>query len=95
MGMRATQEVREAYSIAEACEVGGFGKTTLYDMVNEGRLRVRKLGSKTLVLRSDLLQFLEALPSMTEGEEPAPAREASSSHLNRSAVTRSRPTPRR
>jgi excisionase family DNA binding protein len=66
MHRRTINEVHEAYSVADACKIGGFGKSTFYKVVNERRLRVRKLGSKTLVLRSDLLEFLKALPTVTE-----------------------------
>ena len=47
-----------------------IGRTKIYDAINEGLLRAKKLGRKTLILRSDLLQFLEALPSMTAAVEP-------------------------
>ena len=53
----------EALSVQETCEVGGFGKSTFYVLVNSGLLPAKKLGKKTLVLRSDLLKFLATLPS--------------------------------
>ena len=33
-----------AYSVSEACKVSSFGRTYLYQLINEGRLEVRKFG---------------------------------------------------
>lgn len=38
-----------AYSIDEACRVSSLGRTRLYQLINEGRLQVRKLGKRTLI----------------------------------------------
>jgi excisionase family DNA binding protein len=57
---------QEAYTVDETCEAGRFGRTTFYAQLKKGRLRARKLGSKTLVLRADLLDFLKSLPDATE-----------------------------
>src|SRR5262249_31190550 len=53
----------EALTIPEACAASRVGRTILYRAINEGRLVARKLGKRTLILRSDLRQFLAALPS--------------------------------
>jgi excisionase family DNA binding protein len=70
MGAHFITDVREAYSPAEVCDLCSFGLTTLYAEIKAGRLRARKLGKKTLVLRSDLRAYLEALPSMTVLNKP-------------------------
>jgi excisionase family DNA binding protein len=57
---------QEAYTVDETCKAGRFGRTTFYEELKKGRLRARKLGSKTLVLRADLLDFLKSLPNATE-----------------------------
>jgi excisionase family DNA binding protein len=53
---------REGLSIAEACAAAGIGRTKLYEAIADGRLKARKLGKRTLILRDDLFQFLAALP---------------------------------
>jgi len=54
---------REALSIAEVGAVAGLGRTKIYEAISDGRLRARKCGKRTLVLRDDLRDFLASLPS--------------------------------
>lgn len=53
---------KEGLSISEACAFAGLGRTKIYQAINEGTLKARKCGKRTLVLREDLRQFLAALP---------------------------------
>ena len=53
---------REGLSISEACRVAGIGRTKIYEAISDGRLKARKLGKRTLVLRADLQSFLANLP---------------------------------
>ena len=76
MGAHFITDVREAYSPAEVCDLCSFGLTTFYAEIKKGRLRARKLGKRTLVLRGDLREYLEALPSMTDADDPATRRRA-------------------
>jgi len=55
---------RTAYSIAEVMAQSGLGRDTIYKAINQGRLKARKLGRRTIILASDLQAFLEALPVM-------------------------------
>ena len=55
----------DALSIADACEKAGVGRSTIYEAIAEGRLKARKLGRRTLILRDDFTQFLVALPEIT------------------------------
>jgi excisionase family DNA binding protein len=57
---------REGLSVSEACMVAGIGRSRLYGAIAAGILKARKHGKRTLILRSDLLEFLKALPSATE-----------------------------
>ena len=54
---------RLAYSIAEFCQVSGLGRSSVYELIRSGRLAVRKIGSRTLILRIDAEKFLLSLPS--------------------------------
>ena len=61
--MTTTSEFnREGLSISEACSFAGIGRTKIYEAITSGSLKARKVGSRTIVLRSDLLKFLTDLP---------------------------------
>ena len=52
----------EGLSPEEAAVVAGLGRTTVFKLIAEGALPARKVGKKTIVLRADLMRFLEELP---------------------------------
>jgi excisionase family DNA binding protein len=58
---------RAAYSIAEFCGTHGIGRSTVYELINNGRLTARKLGKRTLIMRSDAEAFLSSLPKINGG----------------------------
>lgn len=51
-----------SYSINEACAAIGIGRTKLYEMIASKKLKVRKLGDRTLIRRPDLQRFVDKLP---------------------------------
>jgi excisionase family DNA binding protein len=53
-----------AYTLAEVCTAVRTGMTALYEEINSGRLRAVKRGRRTLVLSSDLRDWLERLPAI-------------------------------
>ncbi|MBX9989353.1 MAG: helix-turn-helix domain-containing protein [Phreatobacter oligotrophus] len=53
---------RLAYSVDEAAACLGLSRAHVYRMIAQGRLQPRKAGKRTLILRSDLVAFLESLP---------------------------------
>lgn len=52
----------EAYTPEQAAVILGCGKTTLFRLLKEKQIDGRKLGRKTLILRSELERFLASLP---------------------------------
>ena len=48
-----------SYSIREAAEVSGIGRTTIYDLIKAAQLRPVKIGTRTLIRHSDLEALLE------------------------------------
>jgi excisionase family DNA binding protein len=42
----------------------GIGINSFYEAVRSGRLKAKKLGSKTLVLREDIKEFARSLPDL-------------------------------
>jgi excisionase family DNA binding protein len=58
-----------AVSISDATKIIGCGRTKLYELVAEGKLPARKLGTRTLVLYKDLLELVRSAPepSLTKG----------------------------
>ena len=50
---------RIAYTIAQAAEACGLPRSTLRDRVSSGELPARKRCGKYLILRSDLLKWLQ------------------------------------
>ncbi len=51
-----------AYTIDEVVEAGGGGRTAVYEAIKNGALKARKRGKMTVILASDLAQYLENLP---------------------------------
>ena len=50
-------------SIEEARAATGLGRTKLYQLINSGELKARKIGKRTIILRDDLDAFLSGLES--------------------------------
>jgi len=48
-----------AYSINDACKVLGIGRTYLYQLISEGRVRACKLGKRTLIPAASLNGLVE------------------------------------
>jgi excisionase family DNA binding protein len=55
---------RIAYTPAEASEVLRVGRTKLYELTGQQKLKAVALGGKTLIPRAEVERFLESLPSI-------------------------------
>ena len=56
-------------SIEEAQVATGIGRTKIYQAINSGALRARKLGKRTIILKSDLEEFLSGLESYAAADK--------------------------
>ena len=56
------------FSLAEVCERTRLGRTTIYSEINSGRLKIVKVGRRTLVTRTALAAWMEQL----EADAPQP-----------------------
>lgn len=65
-----------AVTIPEAVKISGLGRSTIYNLFNDGKLTARKQGTRTLILVSELREHLESLP--TAGISFSPKRPAPS-----------------
>jgi excisionase family DNA binding protein len=51
-----------ALSPRDAATAANIGPTKLYAEIKSGRLKARKIGRRTIILRDDLLAYLHSLP---------------------------------
>jgi excisionase family DNA binding protein len=58
---------REAFAVSEFCERYGICRETFYQEVRRGRLRARKLGAKTVVLKTDADAWVATMPPLELG----------------------------
>jgi excisionase family DNA binding protein len=56
---------RRSYSIDEICERNGISRSTIYAEIRRGKLRVRKLGVRSLVTDEDERAWLDGMPVIT------------------------------
>ncbi len=52
-----------AKDVKAFCRWAGIGRSTFYKLVLSKRLKVRKLGRKTVVLEADAKAFIDSLPA--------------------------------
>ena len=55
---------RVSYRLDEAAETAGIGLTKLREEIAAKRLRARKLGSRTIITREDLVDWAARLPDV-------------------------------
>lgn len=59
------ESIIKAYTIKDFCRAYGVGRTLVYSEMAAGRLRARKAGRRTLILKTDADAWLDALPLAT------------------------------
>ena len=51
-----------AHTVPDFIRRFGIGRTKLYEELNSGRLKARKVGGRTLILEADAQEWLAELP---------------------------------
>tara|TARA_R110002124_G_scaffold109501_5_gene262314 strand:- start:1555 stop:1755 length:201 start_codon:yes stop_codon:yes gene_type:complete len=51
-----------AHPVADACYLLGIKSSKLYDEIAKGRIRAKKIGSRTVVLDDSIREYLAAQP---------------------------------
>jgi excisionase family DNA binding protein len=49
---------KQGYSVDEACYATGIRRTKIYDLIKEGRMRVVKIGARTIIPKSEIDRLL-------------------------------------
>jgi len=57
-----------AYRVSEVARLIGVGRSKVFELIKAGDLPARKLGGATVILRSDLIAFLDSAPRTRHGE---------------------------
>lgn len=55
--------VKLALSPEQAAEAAGIGRTQLFQLIRSGELKARKCGRRTIILRNELNEWLQSLPT--------------------------------
>lgn len=77
--------MKQASSILEVCERYGIARQTLYDEINRGNLKVRKIGKRSIILAEDEQRWVDGLKTLPPAPVPA--------HTRKVAVRRYGRTP--
>ena len=67
---------RLTYTIPEAAQAIGIGKSTLYGLINNGELRTIRLGKRVLIPRDSILELLGMAAAASTAEETPRPRDA-------------------
>jgi hypothetical protein len=55
----AAANVKLAYSVKDFCDETSIGKTKFYGLVKAGKIRLTKIGSRSIVTGTEAARFLE------------------------------------
>lgn len=67
MSERATPQPTHG-DVKATCARYGWGKTTTYDLLRDGKIRAKKLGAKTLIEFASVDEYLASLPAYGEAK---------------------------
>ena len=53
---------KKAYTINELCQLFSIGRTKTYQEIKEGKLPVKKIGSRTIITAESAQNWINSLP---------------------------------
>jgi excisionase family DNA binding protein len=53
----------KSHTISETSRISGASRTTIYQQISAGRLKAKKIGRRTIILSTDLSEWLASLPA--------------------------------
>jgi excisionase family DNA binding protein len=56
--MQKHEAPKLAFTIAEACHAIGVGRSKLYELIGQGRIETRKIGSRTIIPAESLCALI-------------------------------------
>jgi hypothetical protein len=75
---RQCRDRQRAMSIAKFCERYDIGRTKAYEEIKSGRLRARKIGTRTIITDGDAEDWLDQLPIVGPDTGTHPHQESAS-----------------
>ena len=64
MSNATAEDMPAAYSPRDFARVYGIGLTLTYELIGAGKLKARKLGRRTMILREDAEHWARSLPTL-------------------------------
>lgn len=61
---------RLAYTVVELAEAAGLGRTTIYREVKSGRLRLTKIGKRSIITVAEAERWLAAVAGIPGSADP-------------------------
>jgi excisionase family DNA binding protein len=58
-----TDHTKLAYTVPQACDASGIGRTRLYELIAAGNLEARRCGGRTLIPAASLAAYIASLPA--------------------------------
>jgi excisionase family DNA binding protein len=65
------RSLQRAMSISAFCQIFNIGRTSTYAQIRAGRLKVRKVGRRTLIGDDDAEEWWRSLPEHHRGQDEA------------------------
>lgn len=62
MANESLPNAKRGLTISEAATYVGIHRTTLYRLARDGKLQIRKIGGRSILLKEDLDRLLESAP---------------------------------
>ena len=79
--------IKLAYSVKDACNFIGCGRTYLYGLIARGKVDARKMGPRTILTGESLVRYVETLPKLKSGNASGDSSGQASQAIENSEAT--------